>query len=680
VRACARIAGAAAVVVATACGELDRATVATGYVGSTICAGCHGEEHAAWVGSPHALGLRFADPGTVQAPFDGAIRGFASLPVRPVRRGAGLAFEVASDSGPTRELALAWVVGGAHLEQFLTATAGGRLQALPIGYDTAAAQWFDIFPEAPAADEWSHWTGPGMTANGRCLVCHTTGFEKGYREATDTYDSRWAEPGVGCEACHGPGASHVAARRRGEPDGVEYGAIANREQAMRTCAPCHVRGVEAAPVRIPGDPLVAVVDPELLDTDVYYADGQVRDEAFEWTSFQLSRMASHGVVCQDCHETHRARLRAEGDALCLGCHADSLAMASHTHHAAQGEGARCVGCHMPASVFMERDVRRDHRIAAPDPAGAEAIGAPDPCTRCHVGRSAAWAAGLIDAWYGGSDRRARARELARLVAAARAGEEATVPELLALLRGDGDAVHRASAARLLGRFTEVTGVVEALGATAADTEPLVRVGAAAALSEAADTNAQAQAALLQLVDDPVRLVRARAGFGFRAAAPTAFSPAERAAVERAVRDWGAVEDVVAERPEAAFNRGVFLAARGDPDGAESAYRRAIGLWPAGYAARQNLAMLLAATGRDDEAEREWQDLRARAPQWAPAAFSLGLLYGRQGRWREAAVELEACLAAAPSYPRARSNLAHAYDALGYRRRALELREIERDFP
>jgi hypothetical protein len=39
---------------------------------------------------------------------------------------------------------------------------------------------------------------------------------------------------------------------------------------------------------------------------------------------------------------------------------------------------------MPVVTFMERDARRDHLLARPDPRLADAIGAPDACTACHT--------------------------------------------------------------------------------------------------------------------------------------------------------------------------------------------------------------------------------------------------------------------------------------------------------
>jgi hypothetical protein len=152
-----------------------------------------------------------AAAASVHAQFDGVPRPFASLPVRPRRDARGPAFELAAAAETT--LVPSFVLGHVQVEQFLVPGDGGRLQALPVAYDPVAGDWFDVFPEAPDARAWEHWTRPGMTANSQCVECHTTGYEKGYDVATDTYATHWAEAGVGCEACHGPGGDHVARRR-----------------------------------------------------------------------------------------------------------------------------------------------------------------------------------------------------------------------------------------------------------------------------------------------------------------------------------------------------------------------------------------------------------------------------------------------------------------------------------
>jgi predicted CXXCH cytochrome family protein len=414
---------------------------------------------------------------------------------------------------------------------------------------------------------------------------------------------------------------------------------------------------------LPGQELADYFDFELLDGNLYHADGHVRGEAYEYTSFLMSRMAARGVVCQDCHEVHTARLRAEGDGLCLRCHAPELATPNHTHHAETSSGGRCVSCHMPVTVFMERDARRDHEIARPDPEGAAQIGAPDACTMCHRGTSQTWAAGYVRRWYGPSPALLRQRAVALAFHAAADGDAGTVPQFIQLLQSDAGPVRRASVARWLGRFARETGVIHALMAAADDPSPLVRSAAVRALGEAPQ-DTDVQQTLLRAAHDSVRLVRIEAGFSLRVADLERLSAGDRAATETVFAEWLGAQDSLAELPETHYNRGVFFTGRGEVAAAEAAYRRAIRLWSHDLPPRQNLALLLATSGRAAAAEAEWKALLALEPKWPPAAFSLGLLYGEQGRSAEAAEQLEGCLTSDPSYPRAAYNLGLAYAQLG----------------
>ena len=136
------------------------------------------------------------------------------------------------------------------------------------------------------------------------------------------------------------------------------------------------------------------------------------------------------LTCTSCHGMHegdprgqiRARFAGGGppsDGMCTGCHtalAAPAALAAHAHHDPAGEGARCVGCHMPRIVYGVLDVHRSHRIEIPDPARAAAAGRPDACSGCHVGGSRR-AAGRARAPGGGPVRRGAASGRQRAVAA-----------------------------------------------------------------------------------------------------------------------------------------------------------------------------------------------------------------------------------------------------------------------
>jgi predicted CXXCH cytochrome family protein len=81
-----------------------------------------------------------------------------------------------------------------------------------------------------------------------------------------------------------------------------------------------------------------------------YADGQMRDveELYNYLPFKESKMFAAGVTCSDCHDPHRATLRAPGDGVCLQCHKPAkYENVSHRHHENVSSTVSCVSCHMP---------------------------------------------------------------------------------------------------------------------------------------------------------------------------------------------------------------------------------------------------------------------------------------------------------------------------------------------
>lgn len=150
----------------------------------------------------------------------------------------------------------------------------------------------------------------------------------------------------------------------------------------------------------PGESFGDQYVPERVAVPVYFVDGQIREEVFEYGSFRQSCMLAKSVTCSDCHEPYFLELGREGDALCLGCHEAEYRAASHHHHREDGAGVRCVDCHMTARTCMTVDARRDHGFRGPRPDLSVSLGVPHACNGCHADRPAQWAAERVRQWYG----------------------------------------------------------------------------------------------------------------------------------------------------------------------------------------------------------------------------------------------------------------------------------------
>ncbi|MCH8166504.1 MAG: hypothetical protein IIC03_01025 [Proteobacteria bacterium] len=366
------------------------------------------------------------------------------------------------------------VAGVAPLQQYLLATGAGRLQAFDIVWDVEGERWYHLYPDQdlPPGDGL-HWTGPYKNWNARCAECHATGFVKNYDAGARGYDSRQAETGVGCEACHGPGSAHVAWAKA--PQGYDPAAwpgstakgftigfgAGSPETEIEQCAGCHSRREPFGDGNpLPGTAFHDAYRLALLRADLYHPDGTIKDEVYVYGSFLQSRMSANGVRCSDCHDPHTAGLKAEGSAVCAQCHSPAgnqrfptLRLAdyddpSHHFHPKDSAGAQCVGCHMIERTYMGIDGRRDHSFRIPRPDLFLATGAPNACTDCHAERNAAWAAAQIAQRFSDSDR--RGPHFSRTFAAARHDPAASAENLLGIAERDGlPGMIRASALDLL---------------------------------------------------------------------------------------------------------------------------------------------------------------------------------------------------------------------------------------
>ncbi len=657
----------------------EAAESAPRYVGSKACGACHSLVSRQWKGSHHQLAMQTATPETVQGDFADAAFTHLGASARFFRRDGRFFVHTEGPAGTPGDFEIAYAFGVDPLQQYLVRFPDGRLQALTIAWDTRSAaeggqRWFSLYPdEAIPPGDRLHWTGIDQNWNHQCGECHATGYEKGYDDDDDRFETRASAWNVGCEACHGPGSAHVAwarAQHEGGPEAddpdprlaVDFGAratwrfedgaaIAVRGEPspsraeVETCGRCHARRSTLSEEAPDGGPLLDTHRVALLDEGLYHADGQIQGEVYVYASFLQSRMARAGVTCSDCHEPHSLALRAEGNALCGLCHAASrYDSVEHHHHELGSEGAQCVSCHMPARTFMVLDARRDHGFRVPRPDLGAAVGAPDACTGCHAERSQQWAADAIAGWGG-----ARPEHFATAIHAGRRGLESADSGLLALLDDpEQPGIVRATAMRLLAHYPSprMRGAIER---AARDEDPLVRM-AASASAEALDPVTRLRA-VEPLLSDPVRAVRLEAAAQLAGVPARYFAPAERRAHARAVAEYRAVQRLHADRPPSHLNLGVLHAAFDEREQARREYERALRIDPDFTPALVNLVDLLRLDGRDDEGERRLRAALARRPDEPTLHHVLGLLLVRQRRLDEALVALERAATLAPEQAR-----------------------------
>ena len=493
------------------------------YVDNGICLSCHREEGREWRESHHAKAMAPATDENVRGDFTYQAFRHQGVTTRFSKRGGRYFVNTEGPDGRPADFEIKYTFGVEPLQQYLIEMPGGRLQPLNIAWDGPNRKWFHLLPgEKTPPGDVLHWTGRYQTANTMCLVCHTTQFEKRYDAVTDTFASRWAEPNVSCQSCHGPGEQHVqwetslrgagtpAQNSPRDPHGLSADIrAADARRRTELCTPCHSRRSELISSPAPGQPVLDNFLPSLLAPGLYFEDGQQLEEVYVDGSFRQSRMFQSGVTCTHCHNAHTGKLRLAGNTVCLQCHrkdpnprfprgAGDFDSPAHHFHKPGSAGALCVNCHMPARAYMQIQRRPDHSIRVPRPDLSVKIGAPNACTNCHTGRKAQWAADVVVKWYGPI--RKQATHYGEAFARARSGQ-AGGNEALARLIGNLETpgIVRASALADLRR-DPVTGVAQRVQATR-DADPEVR--AAAADSAEGLPLAARLAALTPLLTDPI---------------------------------------------------------------------------------------------------------------------------------------------------------------------------------
>lgn len=149
-----------------------------------------------------------------------------------------------------------------------------------------------------------------------CGPCHTTGYSpEGNQDGLPGLIGTWTEPGIQCEACHGPGGNHVN-------DPLLVSMEVDRDAEM--CGKCHRRGDV---------------------TEIDASGGFIRHhEQYE----ELFGSKKRIMDCTNCHDPHKPVKYAQEDSgiktPCETCHFEQ---AEYRKIKFIRHGGDCINCHMP---------------------------------------------------------------------------------------------------------------------------------------------------------------------------------------------------------------------------------------------------------------------------------------------------------------------------------------------
>lgn len=609
----------------------------SGYRGAEVCAKCHGTIAREWSESRHNKMMRAATRASVQGDFAQArvaIDGSTYL----LRQANGAYYITESDlTGKPWEHRVDYTLGDRRVQHYLSTVPDGRIVVLSPTWDAVAKKWTrDADIENPEESG-----GPGQIWNKSCYGCHVSREEKNFDAGNLRYHTKWGSLGIDCETCHGPGAEHAAKPARGN---IVNPARLDAARSTMVCAGCHsLRDIYADGFEAGGNyydfylPLMEYRMPA-SDDPAYWPDGRPRWFANEAVALWQSRcFLKGGATCATCH-THphnpdverNAQLRPDNNALCTGCHKTIAAdLAAHTHHAAKSAGSSCIGCHMPETTVGLKARMRDHTISIPAAANTVRHGIPNACNQCHRDRDAAWAARQAAAWYGAKAGQ-KLVERADAFTAARKGDAAAVPALLAILSDASEAPFiRANAAGYLGTFPNDPTAYDAVFHAIGDADPLVRAMAAGAIRPRAAQREAVAPALVPLLGDPLRTVRMSAALAMVAMGVQPFADEDGRRYEEAKQLYRGRAELNADDAVQEFAAGKFFFLAGDMEGAAAAFRASLKLDPA-TPAQYLLARSLAQEGDLAGARQAIETIPREDPQYAAAQKLLAEMEANAG--------------------------------------------------
>lgn len=379
------------------------------YVGDQSCKNCHASQYKDWLTSDHFKAMQEPTDSTVLGNFNNATFTADGVKSTFFKRNNKFFINTQGEDGKNHDYEVKYTFGYFPLQQYLVAFSGGRLQATRASWDSRAKKWFHQYAGKKIdPHDWLHWTGNAQNWNTMCAECHSTDLKKNYDIQSDTYHTTFSVLNVSCEACHGPGKLHedfvnsddYKKNKTSNRPGLFIKAGNEQKTQINICAPCHAVKSNISADKINSGELLDDYIPAVPTTERFFADGQIRDEDYEYTSFLQSKMYRREVRCSNCHNPHSGKVLYTTNQLCLQCHAKTYDLPAHTFHAVNTEGAQCKNCHMPERTYMGNDTRRDHSFRVPRPDLTVQYGTPNTCNSCHSDKTAQWAADAVKKWYG----------------------------------------------------------------------------------------------------------------------------------------------------------------------------------------------------------------------------------------------------------------------------------------
>ena len=639
------------------------------YTGSVSCIECHEKFYSLWSNSHHGLAMQPYTSEFSKKELT-AHENFMKIGEYEYKADTEKGVIIEKTSSGEEEYEIIHVLGGKNVYYFLTPLERGYLQVLPLAYDVHKKEWYDTaksgirhFAGTEECEELMNWRDRVYTFNTSCYGCHVSQYASNYDLETDTYNTEWKEPGINCEACHGPGEEHikvcVEAPEGTVPEDMKIisTTVFTKQEINDLCAPCHAKMMPLTDSFKPKDRFFDCYDLVVLDNPDYYPDGRDLGENYTYTSWLMSPCVKSGELdCMHCHTSSgRYRFAEENfNDACMPCHENHVTNSTaHTHHEEDSEGNKCISCHMPLTAFAFMN-RSDHSMRPPTPLATIKFKSPNACNICHTDENSEWANENVTEWRG-KDYQKKVIYEAELIQAGRDRNWEKLPEMLSYLKKkDKDEILAASIIRLLQNCPDQRvwpAFIKALG----EESPLIRSSAASALS--GYYSSDAIAALVEATGDDYRLVRIRAAMALTGAPDMHLPDKYKETVEKAMKD---LFESLAARPDdwsTHYNKGNIWLDRKKYKEAVMSYETALKLEPLALLPLVNMSLAYSRSGNIEEAEKVLKKALEREPKNPVVNFNFGLLMAELGNTKEAEHALRLALEEDPQMAQAAYNLA-----------------------
>jgi predicted CXXCH cytochrome family protein len=281
----------------------DAAAEGAKYVGDQICAGCHKDLYDTYMKSGHPWKLnKVVDGKAPEYPF-------TQIKEPP--------------EGYTWDDIL-YVIGGYNWRARFVNKDGYIITDEPgkSGNAKYLNQWNLVNDALGKKAAWVSYKSGSDKLPYDCGSCHTTGYSpNGNQDNLPGLVGTWAQDGVRCEACHGPGGLHV-----NNPQGTAM----RIDRDAELCGQCHQRN-EVAPVKA---------------TDGFIDHHEQYEDLFQ---------GKHAALrCVQCHDPHKGTVqsRQAGEpttrVLCAQCHQEQARLQKNSVHTQMN--LPCIECHMPKLI------------------------------------------------------------------------------------------------------------------------------------------------------------------------------------------------------------------------------------------------------------------------------------------------------------------------------------------